>query len=135
MVENANPVENKREINFHDVSVTENARLCYPIEHLSIFKNPPIGKHPKNVILLTCDMEGVLPLISKLNYEQALFFYLNGYTTKLNNKEIDPKSSFETCYFGDSLMLHPNVYADLFYERLKDNNSKVWLLNTGYLFF
>ena len=100
-----------------------------------MFKNPPIGNHPKNVILLTCDMEGVLPPISKLNYEQALFFYLNGYTTKLNNKEIDPKSTFETCYCGDSLMLHPNVYADLFYERLKSNNVKVWLLNTGYLFF
>ena len=59
-----------------------------------MFKVPAIGEHPKNVILLACDTEGVLPPIAKLSYEQALFFYLNGYTTKLNNKEIDPKSAF-----------------------------------------
>jgi len=96
-----------------------------------MFKTPPIGNHPKNVILLTCDLEGVLPPIAKLNHQQALFFYLNGYTAKLNNKEIDPQSKFEVCYTGDSLILHPSVYGELFYERLKHNNAKVWLLNTG----
>jgi len=60
-------------------------------------------------------MEGVLPPVAKLSYEQALFFYLNGYTTRMNNQEIDPKSGFATCYSGDSSILHPSVYEELFY--------------------
>jgi phosphoenolpyruvate carboxykinase (ATP) len=79
-------MENNRNINFHDASISSNARLCYPLEHLKLFKVPPINGHPKNVVLLTCDMEGVLPPVAKLSHEQALFFYLNGYTTRMNKK-------------------------------------------------
>jgi phosphoenolpyruvate carboxykinase (ATP) len=77
------------------------------LDHLGIFKIPPVSGHPKNVILLTCDLEGVLPPVAKLSYEQALFFFLNGYTAKLNNKGIEPKSEFSSCYNGDSSILHP----------------------------
>jgi phosphoenolpyruvate carboxykinase (ATP) len=73
-----------REVNYHNTSLTENTRVAYPLEYIPGAKNPAIGDHPKNIFFLTCDAYGVLPPVSKLTTEQAMFHFISGYTAKVN---------------------------------------------------
>lgn len=72
-----------REVNFHDITITENTRASYPLEFIPGAKNPAIGGHPKNILFLTCDAYGVLPPVSKLTPEQAMYHFISGYTAKV----------------------------------------------------
>jgi phosphoenolpyruvate carboxykinase (ATP) len=96
---------------------------------------PSVGGHPKNIVFLTCDAMGVLPPISSLSNEQAMYFFLNGYTAKVGGTEkgvTEPKSVFSACFGQPFLPLRPKVYAKLLGEKIAAHESRVWLINTGW---
>lgn len=120
---------------FDDQSLTENTRVAYPIEHIPNIMVPSVGGHPKNIVFLTCDAMGVLPPISSLSNEQAMYFFLNGYTAKVGGTEkgvTEPKSVFSACFGQPFLPLRPKVYAKLLGEKIAAHGSRVWLINTGW---
>jgi phosphoenolpyruvate carboxykinase (ATP) len=125
----------------HFATVLENVvcdpetRSSYPITQLDNVDLGGQGGHPKNVVFLTCDAFGVLPPISRLTEEQAMYHFLSGYTAKVAGTErgiTEPKVTFSTCFGSPFLPLHPGVYAGMLGEKLKGHGAKVWLLNTGW---
>ena len=120
---------------YDDASLTENTRAAYPIEHIENAVIPSVGGHPKNIVFLTCDATGVLPPISRLTPEQAMFHFLNGYTAKVAGTEAgitEPTLTFSTCFGAPFLPLRPHAYANLLGEKIREHDSKVWLVNTGW---
>lgn len=120
---------------YESAKLTENTRAAYPIEHIDNIMVPSVGGHPRNIVFLTCDAMGVLPPISQLTKEQAMFFFLNGYTAKIPGTEAgiaEPKSTFSACFGAPFLPLRPKVYAKLLGEKIDAHGSKVWLVNTGW---
>lgn len=116
-------------------TITENTRAAYPIEFIGNAVIPGLGGHPKNVMFLTADAFGVLPPISKLAPEQALYHFLSGYTAKLAGTErgvTEPQATFSTCFSAPFLPLHPTVYAKMLGEKLAEHRTQVWLVNTGW---
>lgn len=129
------PLKSNREPDYDDTSITENTRCAYPLEHIEGAVNPSVGGHPKNIFFLTCDATGVLPPISKLTPEQAMFHFLNGYTAKVAGTEAgitEPTLTFSTCFGAPFLPLPPKRYADLLGKKVAEHNVKVWLINTGW---
>jgi len=127
--------EHSREINYHDLSITENTRASYPLEFMPGAKMPAIGGHPKNVIFLTCDAFGVLPPVAKLTPEQAMYHFIAGYTAKVAGTEVgikEPVPTFSACFGAAFLPLHPTVYAEMMAEKMKKHNANAWLINTGW---
>lgn len=124
-----------REVDYDNVSITENTRACYPLEHIPNAKFPSLSGHANNIILLTCDAFGVLPPISKLTPGEAMFHFISGYTAKVAGTEMgitDPVPTFSACFGEAFLPLHPTAYADLLAEKMKQHKSKAWLINTGW---
>jgi len=124
-----------RTINYDDLSLTENTRICYPLEHIPGSKIPAIGDHPKNIIFLTCDANGVLPPVAKLTKEQIMYHFISGYTAKVAGTEMgikDPVPSFSACFGQAFLPLHPFLYAKMLAEMVEKYKSNVWLMNTGW---
>jgi len=120
---------------YDDQSLTENTRCAYPIEYISNARIPCLGGHPKNIIFLTCDALGVLPPLSRLTRDQAMFYFLNGYTAKVAGTEAgvtEPSVTFSTCFGAPFLPLRPRAYADLLGEKLDRHGAAVWLVNTGW---
>lgn len=120
---------------YDDASLTENTRAAYPIEHIRNAVIPSVGGHPKNILFLSADAMGVLPPISRLTPEQAMYFFLNGYTAKVAGTEAgvkEPQVAFSTCFGAPFLPLPPRVYADLLGRKIKDHAANVWLVNTGW---
>lgn len=124
-----------RMANFDDQSITENTRVAYPIDFIPNALIPGVGGHPKTVVFLTADAFGVLPPISKLNKEQAMYHFLSGYTSKLAGTELgitQPEATFSACFGAPFLPLSPLVYAKLLGEKLEKHNTNVFLINTGW---
>jgi len=120
---------------FDDESKTENTRAAYPVDYIDGAVIPGIGGHPKNVIFLTADAFGVLPPISKLTPEQAMYHFLSGYTAKVAGTEAgvtEPQATFSTCFGAPFLPLPPKVYAEMLGRRLREHNAQCWLVNTGW---
>ncbi len=116
-------------------TLTENTRCAYPVEYIEGAVLPSVGGHPKNICFLTCDAFGVLPPISKLTAEQAMFHFLNGYTAKVAGTEAgvtEPQTTFSTCFGAPFLPLRPKVYAELLGKKIAEHGSHVWLINTGW---
>jgi phosphoenolpyruvate carboxykinase (ATP) len=135
ILENVTIDPNTRRVNFDDDSLTENTRAAYPIGFLENTIPSGRGGHPENVFFLTADAFGVLPPISRLTPEQAMYYFLSGYTSKLAGTEkgvTEPQATFSACFGAPFLPLHPNVYAKLLGKRIAENNSNVWLVNTGW---
>lgn len=125
-----------RTIDYTNDSITENIRSAYPLEYIPGVKFPSVGGIPKNVFFLSCDAYGVLPPIAQLDKEQAIHYFLSGYTAKIAGTEAGittPKSVFSTCFGAPFLPLHPTKYGDMLAERLGKYKSKVWLVNTGWV--
>ncbi len=123
------------DVDFYDVSITENTRCSYPIEYIDNAKIPCVGSHPKNIILLTCDAFGVLPPVSKLTPEQAMYHFISGYTAKVAGTEMgvtDPETTFSACFGAAFLVWHPTKYAELLAEMMKSHDAAAWLVNTGW---
>jgi phosphoenolpyruvate carboxykinase (ATP) len=123
------------EVNFEDGSKTENTRVSYPIEHILNHEPSLSAGHPKNIIFLTADAFGVLPPVSKLTKEQAMYYFLSGYTAKVAGTErgiTEPVATFSACFGEAFLPLHPTVYAKLLGEKMEKHNVNVFLVNTGW---
>lgn len=120
---------------YNDVTKTENTRAAYPLEYISNAVFPSVGGHPKTIVFLTADAFGVLPPISKLTKEQAMYHFISGYTAKLAGTErgvTEPEPNFSTCFGAPFMVHHPNVYADLLGKRIDEQDAKIWLVNTGW---
>lgn len=120
---------------YDDGSITQNTRVTYPVEFIPGSQIPSIGRHPRNVIFLTADAFGVLPAVSKLTPEQAMYYFINGYTSKLAGTEqgvTEPQPNFSPCFGGPFLPRPPQKYAHMLAERIKKHNADVWLVNTGW---
>jgi phosphoenolpyruvate carboxykinase (ATP) len=125
-----------REPDFFDSKLTENSRAAYPVNFIDNAVIPGVGSHPRNVMFLAADAFGVLPPISRLTPEQAMYHFLSGYTAKLAGTEAgmgkDPAPEFSTCFGAPFLPLAPHVYAEMLGKRLKQHNADCWLVNTGW---
>lgn len=122
-------------IDYDDGSKTENTRVSYPIFHIENYKTNLQASHPKNIIFLSADAFGVLPPVSKLNKEQAMYYFLSGYTAKVAGTErgiTEPVATFSSCFGEAFLPLHPTVYAKLLGEKIDKHNVNVYLVNTGW---
>jgi phosphoenolpyruvate carboxykinase (ATP) len=124
-----------RRLDLDDESLTENTRSSYPLTQLGMVDLGGQAGHPRNVVFLTCDAFGVLPPISRLSAEQAMYHFLSGYTAKVAGTErgvTEPKVTFSTCFGSPFLPLHPRVYARMLGEKLARHGARVWLINTGW---
>jgi phosphoenolpyruvate carboxykinase (ATP) len=122
-------------VDYSCTSKTENTRVSYPIEHIENFKCNLQAGHPKNIIFLTADAFGVLPPVSKLSKEQAMYYFLSGYTAKVAGTErgiTEPVATFSACFGEAFLPLHPTRYAKLLGEKIDAHNVNVYLINTGW---
>jgi len=122
-------------VDFEDVSITQNTRVSYPIEHISNIQKPSIGKNPKNIFFLTADAFGVIPPISKLTPAQAAYHFISGYTAKVAGTEAgvkEPQPSFSACFGAPFMPLHPAKYAEMLSNKMKEAGVNVWLVNTGW---
>lgn len=127
--------ENTREPDYCSEKITENTRAAYPVDYIPGAVIPGIGGHPKVIIFLTADAFGVLPPISRLSKEQAMYYFISGYTSKLSGTErgiTEPQATFSTCFGAPFLPLKPMVYAKLLGEKIDKYSSKVYLVNTGW---
>ena len=123
-------------VNYEDISVTENTRVSYPLHFIQNTVNPAIGNSPKNIFFLTCDAYGIFPPISRLNINQAMYYFISGYTAKVAGTEMgvtEPTATFSACFGKAFLPLHPAKYAMLLGEKLKSEKINVWLINTGWI--
>ena len=135
VLENVVIDETTRVANYDDQSLTENTRVAYPVDFIPNACLSGLGGHPKTVVFLTADAFGVLPPISKLNKEQAMYHFLSGYTSKLAGTErgiTKPEATFSSCFGAPFLPLSPLVYAKLLGEKLERHNTNVFLINTGW---
>lgn len=123
------------EVDFADISITQNTRVSYPLFHIDNIQQPSIGKDPKNIFFLTADAFGVLPPISKLTPSQAAYHFISGYTAKVAGTEagvVEPVPSFSACFGAPFMPLHPAKYAEMLSKKMKDAGVNVWLVNTGW---
>ena len=129
-------VDSDRAIDFDDGSITENTRAAYPVEFIDNALIPGVGGHPSHVVFLTADAFGVLPPISRLSPEQAMYHFMSGYTAKVAGTERglgnEPAATFSACFGAPFLPRNPAVYAAMLGERLRRHQATCWLVNTGW---
>ena len=124
-----------RKVDYDDASITQNTRASYPIEYIPNAKIPCLGGHPKNIIFLTADAFGVLPPVSRLSPEQAMFHFISGYTAKVAGTEVgvvEPEATFSACFGAAFLVWHPGKYAELLATKMTKHDTRAWLVNTGW---
>jgi phosphoenolpyruvate carboxykinase (ATP) len=140
LLENIGLQEDGHTPDYHDASITQNTRVSYPINHIDNIMYNSRGDLPKNIFFLTCDAFGVLPPISKLTPEQAMYHFISGYTAKIAGTEAgitEPQATFSACFGAPFIPLHPTVYADMLGKKLRESAEEgqpinVWLVNTGW---
>lgn len=128
-------LEEDHAVDFADTSITENTRGAYPINFIKNARIPCIAGHPTDIIFLTCDAFGVLPPVSALSPAQAMYHFISGYTAKVAGTEMgvkEPSATFSPCFGGPFLVWHPNKYAELLAAKMRQHQSRVWLVNTGW---
>ncbi len=124
-----------RALDLESQALTENTRSAYPVEFIPNIVPGLMAGHPKTIIMLTADAFGVLPPISKLTPEQAMYHFLSGYTAKVAGTEkgvTEPTATFSTCFGAPFMVHHPTVYAKLLGERIAKHEVTCWLVNTGW---
>jgi phosphoenolpyruvate carboxykinase (ATP) len=124
-----------RALDLDDASKTENTRAAYPLTSIPNITPEGYAGHPQNIIMLTADAFGVLPLVSRLTPEQAMYHFLSGYTAKVAGTErgvTEPQATFSTCFGAPFMVLHPGVYADLLGRKMAEHKANCWLVNTGW---
>ncbi len=125
-----------RRVDLDDAALTENTRAAYHISAIEGSELSGIGDHPKNIIMLTCDAFGVMPPVSRLTPEQAMYHFLSGYTAKVAGTEKgmgdEPQATFSTCFGAPFMALPPSVYAKMLGEKIQEYGADCWLVNTGW---
>ncbi len=125
-----------RDLDLADSSLTENTRACYPIDFIPNASQTGRAGHPKTIIMLTADAFGVLPPISRMSADQAMYHFLSGYTAKVAGTEkglgSEPQATFSTCFGAPFMPRHPTVYAKLLGEKIAQHKVNCWLVNTGW---
>jgi phosphoenolpyruvate carboxykinase (ATP) len=122
-------------VDFSDATLTENTRCCYPLHFIPNASSTGMGGHPTSIVMLTCDAFGVLPPISRLAPEQAMYHFLSGYTARVAGTErgvTTPQATFSACFGAPFMPRHPTVYAELLGRKMREHNATCWLLNTGW---
>jgi phosphoenolpyruvate carboxykinase (ATP) len=135
LVENVTFFRGTNKIDFSSRIITENTRVCYPLNYISNTLEPSIAKTPKNIFFLTADAYGILPPISRLSTGQAMYQFVSGYTAKVAGTETgitEPKSTFSACFGAPFLPLHPTRYAEMLGKKIREHTVNVWLINTGW---
>ena len=135
IVENTRFIRNTHTVDYADASLTENTRASYPINFIDNAVAPSVGTHPRHIFFLTCDAFGVLPPISRLTTEQAMDYFVLGYTAKVAGTEMgvtEPQATFSACFGAAFMPLHPTEYARMLGEKIREHDVKVWLVNTGW---
>jgi len=136
LIENTNYIKDTREVDYTNTQKTENTRVAYPLSYIKNIKKNSQGPAPKNIFFLTADAFGVLPPIAKLTVEQAMFYFINGYTAKVAGTEagvVEPQATFSACFGKAFLPLHPTIYAQMLETKLNKGDVNVWLVNTGWI--
>lgn len=122
-------------IDLDDASRTENTRASYPLDSIPNIVESGHAGHPDNIVMLTADAFGVLPPVSKLTPEQAMYHFISGYTAKVAGTEkgvTEPTATFSTCFGAPFMVLHPSVYAELLAKKMNEHKATCWLVNTGW---
>jgi len=135
VLENVVYDQHTREVDYTNVSITDNTRCSYPIEAIPNAKIPCVGGHPNHVIFLTCDAFGVLPPVSRLSKDQAMYHFISGYTAKVAGTEMgvtEPEATFSACFGQPFMVWHPTKYAELLAKKLEKHGAQCWLVNTGW---
>jgi len=140
LLENVVFDEETKEIDFTDASKTQNTRVSYPLNYIdnSVYGQgkPSMSGHPETIIFLTCDAYGILPPVSKLTPEQAMYHFISGYTAKVAGTErgiTEPVATFSPCFGGPFLTLHPLKYAELLKQKMNQHQVPAYLVNTGWV--
>lgn len=136
VAENVSFLKGTNTIDFSSKKITENTRVSYPIDYISNALEPSIGKVPANLFFLTADAFGILPPLSKLTIQQAIYYFISGYTAKVAGTEagiLEPKPTFSACFGAPFLPLHPVVYAQMLEKKIKAHLPHIWLINTGWV--
>ena len=121
---------------YNDGTLTENTRAVYPLDHIENIEVSGVGNTPDKIIFLTADAFGVMPPISKLTKEAAMYHFMSGYTSKVAGTErgiTEPKATFSACFGEPFMLLNPAVYAKLLGEKIDKSNTEVYLINTGWI--
>ena len=125
-----------RRLDLDDSRYTENTRASYPIDFIPNILESGISGHPRNVVMLTADAFGVLPPLSRLSPEQAMYHFLSGYTAKVAGTEkgvgSEPQATFSTCFGAPFMPRHPTVYGNMLRDRIARTGANCWLVNTGW---
>jgi phosphoenolpyruvate carboxykinase (ATP) len=125
-----------RALDLDDDALTENTRAAYSIDRIPNASATGTAGHPRNLIMLTADAFGVLPPISKMTPEQAMYHFLSGYTAKLAGTEKglgdEPVATFSACFGAPFMALHPSVYAEMLGQKIAEHEVDCWLVNTGW---
>jgi phosphoenolpyruvate carboxykinase (ATP) len=124
-----------RQPDYDSAKITENTRVTYPVDFIQDARIPSVGGHPRNIIFLTADAYGVMPPVAKLSSDQAMYYFINGYTSKLAGTEAgvtDPQPNFSPCFGGVFLPRPPITYARQLADKIARHGTGVWLLNTGW---
>src|SRR5258705_3367493 len=125
----------KRTVKFEDQSITENTRASYPLHYIPNHVPHGRGGHPKNIVFLPADALGVLPPVARLSREQAMYYFLSGYTAEVAGNQrggTQRPAPSPACFRGGFLVWHPTKYAEMLGQRIDEHGSQVWLLNTGW---
>ncbi len=135
ILENVGIDDITRRLDLNDATLTENTRAAYPLGHIPNALEESMAGHPNNIVMLTADAFGVMPPISKLSPEQAMYHFISGYTAKVAGTEAgvtEPQATFSACFGAPFMVLHPSRYAELLAEKIKKHKVKCWLVNTGW---
>lgn len=138
ILENVSFDKKSRFLDLDDESLTENTRASYPMDFIpNSVPELKVDAHPENVIFLTCDAQGVMPPIARLDMNQAIYHFISGYTSKIAGTEmglgIEPEIAFSACFGAPFMVHHPFFYADLLRKKMEHHNSRCWLVNTGWV--
>lgn len=126
--------EASRHVDYKSTAITQNTRASYPLHYIDNVKIPAMTGHPENIIFLTYDAFGVMPPVSKLTPEQAMYHFISGYTAKVAGTEVgvtEPQATFSAAFGAAFLVRHPSVYAEMLAEKMRARGSNAWLVNTG----
>jgi phosphoenolpyruvate carboxykinase (ATP) len=135
MLENTPFFPGSNQPDFSSRAITENTRVSYPLHYIQNAITQSVARSPSNIFFLTCDAYGILPAISKLSPEQAMHYFMAGYTARIAGTESgikEPKAVFSACFGAPFLPLHPSIYAKMLGEKIKQSGAKVWMINTGW---